>query len=87
MECYQLQTKIFFHKRATPKLFKEGDLVLRWDVLKSRPGHHSKFDHMWSGPFMVSECKEHNAYQLSNLEGSVLPIPVNGIHLKHYFEV
>lgn len=64
-----------------------GDLVLKWDVLRSKPGHHSKFDKISSGPFVISECKEHNAYQLSTMEGDAMPIPVNGIHLKACFEV
>lgn len=87
MEYQQLITTRAFDKRAIARIFKEGDLILRWNVLLSRPGHHNKFDHMWAGPFLIVECKEHNAYQLATLEGNVLPIPVNGIHLKPCFEV
>ena len=87
MEYHQLQMKRSFDKKSTVKVFKEGDVVLRWDVLKSRPGQHTKFDKMWSGPFIITECKEHNAFQLSKMNGERLHILVNGIHLKPCFEV
>ena len=76
-----------FDKKSKLRNFKEGDLVLKWDVLKSRLGHHNKFDRMWVGPFLIAECKEHNAFQLATMEGDVLPIPENGICLKPCFEV
>lgn len=44
LEYHQLQTKTTFDKKYTPKTFKEGDIVLKWDVLKSGPGKHTKFD-------------------------------------------
>lgn len=85
MEYHQLQTKRAFDKKGNFRSFKEGDVVLMWDVLKSRPGHHSKFDNIWTGPFMIVDCKEHNAFQLSKMDGEILPITVNGIHLKACF--
>ncbi|XP_059075103.1 uncharacterized protein LOC131065311 [Cryptomeria japonica] len=54
MEYNQLQTRKFFDEKATPRVFREGDIVLIWDVLKSRPGQHTKFD-KWSGPFIITE--------------------------------
>ncbi|XP_057853363.1 uncharacterized protein LOC131063528 [Cryptomeria japonica] len=87
MEYHQLQTKRVFDKKATPKMFKEGDVVLKWDELKSRPVKHTKIYNFWSGPFDITECKEHNAFQLSKMDGEIFPIPVNGIHLKQCFEV
>lgn len=87
MEYQQIQTKRVFDKKSRLRSFKEGDLVLKWDVLKSKLGHHNKFDHMWAKPFLITECKEHNAFQLATMEGNVLPIPVNGIHLKPCFKV
>ncbi|KAH9295602.1 hypothetical protein KI387_039190, partial [Taxus chinensis] len=53
------------------------DIVLKWDVDRAKPGNHTKFDTIWSGPYMISSCKEHNAFQLSRLNGEELPIPVN----------
>lgn len=87
MEFHQLQTKKVFDKKATPRVFKEGYVVLKWDELKSRPRNHTKFDSMWSGLFVITKCKEHNVFQLSKMDGEVPPILVNGIHLKLYCEV
>lgn len=87
MELHQLQTKKFFDQRATPKVFREGDVVLKWDELKSKLGKHTKFDSMWSGMFVITKCKEHNALKLSTIDGEAMPILVNGIHLKLYFLV
>ena len=44
MEYQQLQTKRVFDKKAKSRFFKVGDLVLKWDELKSMPSKHSKFD-------------------------------------------
>lgn len=87
MEYQQIQVKKSFEKRARARDFNVGDVVLKWDELKSRSGKHTKFDSFWGGPFVILECKEHNAYQLSTMEGDILSIPVNGIHLKRYFKV
>jgi hypothetical protein len=85
IEHHQAQMKKTFDKKASPKSFQLGDLVLKWDELKSRPGKHSKFDAMWAGPYIITETTQHNAFRLSTLEGEELKIPVNGIHLKRCF--
>ena len=87
MEFQKIQIKKSFDRKEQAREFNVGDMVLKWDVLKSWPGHHNKFDHMWAGPFQIAECKQHNAYQLTTMEGDVLPIPMNGIYLKPCFEV
>ena len=87
MKFQQMQVKRSFDRKARAIDFNMGDIVLKWDILKSRLGHHNKFDHMWAGPFLIAKCKEHNTFQLATMEGDVLPIPINGIHLKPYFEV
>ena len=87
MEYQQMQIKKSFERKAQAREFNVGDMVLKWDVFKSRLGQHEKFDHMWARPFQIVECKQHNAYQLANMDGDVLSIPVNGIHLKPCFEV
>ena len=87
MEYQQMQIKKSFDRRTQAREFHVGDMVLKQDVLKSRPGQHNKFDHMWAGPFQIAECKQNNVYQLATMEGDILPIPVNEIHLKPCFEV
>ncbi|XP_059073533.1 uncharacterized protein LOC131874261 [Cryptomeria japonica] len=72
IEHHQAQIKRYFDKWASPRVFKEGDIVLKWDEFRSRPGKHTKFDAFWSGPYMISEYKQHNAFQLSKLDGEAL---------------
>ena len=74
-----MQVKRSFDRKERAREFSMGDIVLKWDVLKSRLGHHNKFDHMWADPFFIAECKEHNAFQLIKMEGDFLLILV-----KHY---
>lgn len=85
IEAHQAQVKRNFDKKVVHRMLQEGDLVLKWDADKAKAGRHSKFDAMWSGPYIITSCKEANAFYLSRLDGEVLPISVNGIHLKPYF--
>ena len=85
IEKDQALVKRWFDKKARARTFQEGDLVLKWDADRAKPGRHSKFDAIWSGPYMVTGCKSSNAFQLSTLDGEELPIPVNGIYLKHCY--
>ena len=71
-----------FDKRAKVRIFREGDLVLKWDADREKIGRHSKFDALWSGPYVVIICKRANAFQLSRPNGKIFPITVNGIYLK-----
>ena len=46
-----------FDRKAKFKILREGDLVLKWDVDKEKIGRHSKFDALWSGPYVVISYK------------------------------
>ncbi|KAH9291094.1 hypothetical protein KI387_044665, partial [Taxus chinensis] len=46
-----------FDKKAKARILQIGDLVLKWDADRAKPGKHSKFDAIWSGPYMIIECK------------------------------
>ncbi|KAH9322288.1 hypothetical protein KI387_016927, partial [Taxus chinensis] len=76
IEKDQALVKIWFDKKARARTFQEGDLVLKWDADQAKLGRHSKFDAIWSGPYMVTGCKSSNAFQLSTLDGEELPFPV-----------
>ena len=81
-EACQQQVKRSFDKKAMTRVFKEGDLIIKWDVDRANLGRNSKFDAMWSGPYVITSCKEANAFQLFMYDGDVLPILVNKTHLK-----
>lgn len=85
MEKDQASIKRCFHKKARARTFQEGDLVVKCDADQEKLGRHSKFDAIWSGPYMVTKCKSSNGFQLSTLDVEELQIPVNGIYLKHCY--
>ena len=51
-----------FNKKAKVTDFKEGDLVLKWDAYREKPRRNSKFDALWSGPYVVISHKQANAF-------------------------
>ena len=55
MLCIHLT--FIFDKKATAKVYSKGDLVLKWDENRAKLGRHSKFDAMWSGPYVIISCK------------------------------
>jgi hypothetical protein len=57
--------KIWFDKHSkTCKIFEVGDLVLKWDKLNEPKGKHTKFQHLWLGPFQVAEKLGLGTYKL-----------------------
>ena len=72
----------FDGQKSTLDTFREGDLVLKWDEDRAKPGKHKKFESMWSGPYVVAKCIGKNAFELAKLNGCKLPISVNGQYLK-----
>ena len=57
LEVHQQQVKRNFDKKARVRIFREGDLVLKWDVDRVKLGRHSKFDTLWSGPYLIASYK------------------------------
>ena len=55
--------------------------MLKWYVDREKIGRHSKFDALWSGPYVVISCKQANSFQLSRPNGEILPIPNNVIYI------
>jgi hypothetical protein len=83
---HQSKVKATFDKKTKKDIFKEGDLVLRWDARREDKAKHGKFDNLWYGPFKVARVMNNNTFLLHNLDDSeILGGPVNGRFLKHYF--
>ena len=84
-QVIQENIKKIFDKQTKEDDFELGDLVLKWDARKEDKGKHGKFDHLWTGPYMIQAFRGNNAFLLNNVDGSDLPgAPVNGRMLKHY---
>ena len=73
-----------FNANLTPKIIKEGSLVLcynnRFDYNKS-----DKFVPHWEGPFKVLKIFDNGSYQLMDASGALHKARVNGWRLKPYF--
>ena len=47
--------KKVFDKKAKPDDFKQENLVLKWHARHEDMGKHGKFEHLWKGPYQISE--------------------------------
>ena len=70
LDSHQQQVKMNFDRKAEARIVKEGDLVLKWDANRAKLGRPSKFDSIRSGPYVITCCKEANAFQISRLDGN-----------------
>ena len=88
-EIFKQQQEIvkrWFDKRKSRKgSFKIGDLVLKWDHTHDEKGKHTKFQHLWVGPFQIAEKIGPSTYKLQDLQQREENLPVNGLGLKPYF--
>lgn len=82
LEIHQQKVKKSFDRNTKARVFQERDLTLKWDIDRAKLGRHSKFDVIWSEPYIITSCKEANAFQLSMPNGDVLSILVNVMYLK-----
>ena len=83
---HQFIIKIWFNKRkSSTRNFDVGDLVLKWYNPHAEKGKHTKFQHLWIGPYLITEKLVSTTYKLQDLQGHEESLPVNGLCLKHYF--
>jgi hypothetical protein len=85
MGINQEKVKNTFNHKAKERDFTEGDLVLLWDKRREKPSMHKKLDGLQTGPYKVMSQAGTNSSNLTTLEGEALKLPVNAIHIKHYF--
>lgn len=82
----QDKVKKAFDKSSRQRDFQVGDTVLLWDKRREKPEKHEKFDSLWTGPYLVHSIAGTNSFNLSHLDGEILPLPVNGQLLKLSFK-
>ena len=81
----QEKIKNTFDHKAKERSFTKRDLVLLWDKRKEKPGMHKKFDSLWGGPYKIKSCAGTNSFNLETMEGEILKLPVNALHIKRYY--
>ncbi|KAM2661510.1 hypothetical protein EV2_023808 [Malus domestica] len=82
LECYQARLSKAFNKKARPRFFQIGDLVLalRRPIITTHKAK-SKFTSKWD---VIQEVYTNDAY-LITAEDSLKIGPINGRFLKHYY--
>ena len=86
MKHQQIFKSWFDHSSSSNKELQVDDLVLKWDKAHEDKGEHTKFKHLWLGPYAIAEKIGPNTLRLQTLQGQLDTLPVNGHILKRYFQ-
>nr|XP_034909787.1 uncharacterized protein LOC118045297 [Populus alba] len=83
-QLYQKRMAKAYDKKVRPRVFQEGDLVLK--RLISLPGEDcSKWAPNYEGPYVVRKAFSGGALKLSRMDREDLPRPVNSDSIKRYY--
>ncbi|WJZ96647.1 hypothetical protein VitviT2T_015311 [Vitis vinifera] len=86
MADYQQRAVAHYNRKARPRSFKNGTLVLRKVFENTTETGAGKFQANWEGPYIVSKTSESGAYHLQKLDGTPLLRPWNVSNLKQYYQ-
>ena len=86
MADYQQRATAHYNRKARPRSFKSGTLVLRKVFENTVETGARKFQANWEGPYIVSKTSESGAYHLQKLDGILLLRPWNVSNLKQYYQ-
>ncbi|XP_052305631.1 uncharacterized protein LOC112325327 [Populus trichocarpa] len=83
-QLYQKRMAKAYDKKVRPRLFREGDLVLK--KILSLPGDdQSKWAPNYEGPYVVKKAFSGGALKLARMDGEDLARPVNFDSVKRYY--
>ena len=77
--------RCFDKRKSRNENFEVGDLVLKWDHPHDEKDKHTKFQHLWVGPYQIAKKLGPSTYKLQYLQGKEANLPLNGVVLKQYF--
>ncbi|KAI5427356.1 hypothetical protein KIW84_032686 [Lathyrus oleraceus] len=83
-QSYQQRMKKAFDKKVKPRVFREGDLVLK-KVLSFVPDSRGKWTPNYEGPYVVKRAFSGGALMLTTMDGEDFTRPVNSDAVKRYF--
>ncbi|RVW60442.1 Gypsy retrotransposon integrase-like protein 1 [Vitis vinifera] len=86
MADYQQRAAAHYNRKARPRSFKNGMLVLRKVFENTAETGAGKFQANWEGPYIVSKTSESGAYHLQKLDGTLFLRPWNISNLKQYYQ-
>nr|CAN65306.1 hypothetical protein VITISV_042320 [Vitis vinifera] len=83
---YQQRAAAHYNRKARPKIFKIGTLILRKVFENTAERGAGKFLANWEDPYIVSKTSESGAYHLQKLDGTPLLRPWNVSNLRQYYQ-
>ena len=73
-----------FDKKVRPRVFREGDLVLK-KILSFKPDSRGKWTPNYEGSYVVKRAFSGGALILTTMDGEEFTRPVNADAVKKYF--
>ena len=83
---YQRHLANSYNKRVKPRVFQQGDLVLRKVFEKTTDPTTGKFQPNWEGPYVVTRPGESEFYAIDKTDRTPVPRMWNAMHLKRYYQ-
>ena len=83
---YHSRLANLYNRRAKPRMFQPGDLVLRKVFENIADPLARKFQPNWEGPYIVTRAGEFGSYALDKLDRTLVPRMWNVMHLKRYYQ-
>ena len=83
-QLYQQRMKKAFDKKVRPRVFREGDLVLK-KIQSFITDSRGKWTPNYDGPYVVKKAFSGGALILATMDGEEITRPVNADVVKKYF--
>ena len=83
---YNRRLANIYNRHVKPRVFQPGDLVLRKVFENTADSVVGKFQANWEGPYIITRASESGSYALDKLDGTLVPIMWNVMHLKRYYQ-
>ena len=83
-QLYQRCVRRAFNKKVRPRVFEEGDVVLKKNN-QATPDHKGKFAPTYEGPYVVKKAYSGGALILANMDGHDFNMPTNSDAIIWYF--
>jgi len=81
---YQRRMIKAYDKKVRPRQFHQGELVLK-KILPIHKDARGKWTPNWEGPYVVKQAFSGGALILTEMDGNVLPNPINSDSVKKYY--
>ena len=83
-QLYLKRMKKAFDKKVKPRVFREGDLVLR-KIIYLNFDSKGKWTPNYEGPYVIKKAFSGSALILETMDGEEFPRPLNADVVKKYF--